>query len=404
MLLCDIQKCTGCMACVNICPKNAAYVSIDAEGFLRPKINEELCINCGKCNNVCPIINPIKKEIVKQNVYACWSNDKKVRRESTSGGIFTEMSKIVLNNKGVVFGVAIDENLVVRHICIDDIKDLHRLRGSKYVQSQIDDSYKKVKEYLDKKIQVLFSGTPCQIAGLYAYLGKDYENLYTCDLVCHGVPSPKVYKSYIDHIKNKYNADIVDIKFRDKKISWTYFNMKILFKNGRTYTEGYFKDPYILGFLRDNFLRPSCYNCQYTNTTRIGDITIADFWGYKSTDKKNKNNDKGISLAILNTNKGKIFFNSFKKALSFYERSLEEAVNGNPCLSRSFSVPKTRDEFWKDYNAMNFDKIIEKYMLPQKISFSQFIRCNFRYEIARWILAPLVIKNRLKRILNKIRN
>jgi coenzyme F420-reducing hydrogenase beta subunit len=396
-MLCEIKKCFGCMACYNICPVNAIKIIEDEEGFLRPKIQEDKCIGCKKCTSVCAAIEDVERDnkTFEQQTYACWNKDKDIRRNSTSGGLFTVIANNILKENGVVFGASFDNKLNVIHSAIDNKKDIVKFRGSKYVQSNIGSTYKESKEFLDKGKSVLFTGTPCQIAGLYKFLGKEYHNLYTCDLICHGVPSPKVYKSYINYMENKYKSPIKNINFRDKKTGWKVYSVQINFQSGKTYTKSNLEDPYSRGFLRDYFIRPSCSNCQYTNINRNGDITIADFWGYKSTNEKDFNDDKGISLAIINSKNGERLFQLCKNDLVYFKRDIDEAIKGNRCLSSCFPPSPKRKEFWEDYNSKPFKYVIKKYMYAEPVPLKTKVRRKIGSILSK------ETKAKVKKILNK---
>lgn len=362
MLICNEEICTGCMACYNICSKNAINFKEDREGFFRPVINEEKCTKCNRCKRVCPSNELTIERNMPKKTYACWVKDEELRKGSTSGGIFSALAEVILRKDGVVFGVELNHNLKAIHGVADKMHEVSKFRGSKYVQSEIGTIFKNVKQYLEEERSVLFTGTPCQIAGLYGYLGKDYENLITCDLVCHGVPSPRVYQDYLTYIKKRYKSNPKEIKFRFKKPSWRVFSMYIKFENDREYIKDTNHDPYIVGFLRNYFLRPSCYKCQFTTPQRQGDLTIADFWGYKGP-----HDEKGISLTLANSEKGESVLKECAN-IHIVERTLEEAIAGNACLSHSFDIPQDRAIFWKDYNEKSFEEIIKKYFYPKKLS------------------------------------
>lgn len=302
--------------------------------------------------------------------------------DSSSGGAFTEIAKLILAKDGVVFGVAMDERQQARHIYIERESELFKLRGSKYVQSIINDSYKKAKHFLQSGREVLFSGTPCQIAGLYNYLRKKYDNLTTVDIICHGVPSPKVFDDYKSWIEKLIKEKITSIKFRCKKSSWIFFNIGInpnieQDNINYSYTGSYYADPYIRAFLRDNILRPNCYHCQYTSIDRVSDFTIADWWGYKGKTAYDKDFDrKGVSLIMCNTEKAVNMVKLLDMRLD--ERTPEEALRTNLSLKRPFPEPKTRNEFWKDYARMDFQSMVNKWMYPEKILLSTYIRIYHR--------------------------
>lgn len=214
----DKTKCCGCSSCVNTCPNNAISFNIDNNGFKYPIVDIGACINCGLCEKVCPYNSEyVKKDVYEKSIaYGGWNTDDVVRKNSTSGGIFSAISKFILENNGVICGAIYNEKLEVVHEIVDNIKDLEKIYGSKYVQSDMKDNYKKIREYLNNGRLVLFSGTPCQVEGLNSFLGNEFENLYTCDIVCHGVPSPKVFKKYKEELEERHNSEIININFRDK--------------------------------------------------------------------------------------------------------------------------------------------------------------------------------------------
>lgn len=371
MTLCDKSVCTGCAACLNACPFEAIVFEPNAEGFGSPIIQESKCINCGKCRSVCPQIAKISCPTETKLVFACWHIDKNIRRQSTSGGVFTALAENIIRQGGKVYGVAFDGFPKVSHVCVDCIEDLRRFRGSKYVQSEIGQTLIAVKSDILNGRRVLFSGTPCQVAGLYAFLGKRYEELLTTvDLVCHGVPSPKVFSDYVKWVESRNNASIDEYQFRSKDIGWYLHSTKIKLSNGKRLIEHFFKNPFFRGFLRNFFLRPSCHTCPYAGLNRPADITVADFWGYtsKRTDGRDRDDDKGVSMVMLNTYVGAALFDSVKNKLVVWERSLEEAVRGNPALGKPFPASPLREQFWADYRTRPFDAIVAKYMQPEKLT------------------------------------
>lgn len=376
--ICAPSDCTGCGMCQQICHQNAISMLPDTEGFLHPSIDISLCNNCGMCQRFCPVNTPLMKRKVLK-VYSGWSNDEYVRINSSSGGAFTEIAKLILVKGGVVFGVAMDESVMARHIYVDNENELSKLRGSKYVQSIIGNAYREAKEFLQNGRLVLFTGTPCQIAGLYNYLRKDYSNLYTVDLICHGVPSPKIFYDYKKYIEGIIKERVTDVKFRYKKSSWIFYNMGInphVEKTGtitHSYMGSYYADPYIRVFLRDNILRPNCYHCQYTSIERISDFTIADWWKYKAvSEADNDFEKKGVSLLMCNSEKAVNL--SQNLSMKLRERTIEEASNTNLSLRRPFPKPETRDEFWSDYQKLSFNQMVKKWMYPESIPLSVYFK------------------------------
>jgi len=320
--------CSGCRTCELLCPYNAIEMKEDARGFIYPNINKEKCIKCGLCVKRCPINN--KEEEVDKVAYAAYNKDEEERLKSSSGGIFSILARYILEKNGVVFGAAFDTEFNVRHICISRLEDIMLLRGSKYVQSDIGDSYKNAKKYLEEGKLVYFSGTPCQIEGLKAYISKEYTNLYTQDVICHGVPSPKVWKTYLKSKKK----DIYGVNFRAKeKNTWGDFDLKVEYKNSKEYIN-HEKDEYMKLFLNNHILRESCYQCKFKKKNRASDFTLADFWGINNIDKS-MNDEKGTSLIILNSDKAKRLIQEVSNQIVKKEVNLDDAIKYNLSMIKS---------------------------------------------------------------------
>ena len=354
------EECCGCYACSNICPKNCIKMNCDNEGFEYPQIDEKKCINCNLCEKVCPVKNNIKSnEEVKINAYACVNNDEEVRINSSSGGIFPLLCKNVIDKGGVVFGAAFDNKFNVRHTFAETIDECNKFRGSKYVQSKIEESYKLAKKFLDNGKIVLFSGTQCQIKGLNLYLRKEYKNLITVDVICHGVPSPRVFKLYIENLIKKYRSDIQDISFRDKRKGWKEFSYVATFKDGQSYSKIFKEDIYIKGFLQNLYLRPSCYECRAKNFTSGSDISLADYWGVENI-HNDLDDDKGVSLVLINSCKGEEVFNQLSENIILKKTDLEYSIKRNPCIVKSVSNNPNREKFFRDINTNNIERSINK--------------------------------------------
>ena len=360
----DKEKCCGCHACYNICPKNAISMKEDENGFKYPVVDKEKCINCGLCEKVCPIINSTEKEN-NINAYACINKNEQIRKQSSSGGIFTLLAEEIIKLNGVVFGVSFDKDFNVVHSYIENIDELEKFRGSKYVQSSINDTYKKAKEFLNKDRYVLFTGTPCQIEGLKAYLQKDYDKLYTQDIICHGVPSPKVWKKYLEYRKKKDNRKAENISFRNKDTGWKLFNMKFEYKD-TAYKKNQTKDAYMQVFLQNLCLRDSCYNCSFKKKNRNSDITLADFWGIQNIYAEMDDN-KGTSLIILNSSKGNELFEKIKQNIKYKEVNLDEALKYNIGMMHSVNKNGKRENFFIDLDNLEFDKLSKKYVKKTNI-------------------------------------
>lgn len=364
------NKCCGCHACFNICPKNAIEMIEDEKGFKYPQIDENECINCGLCEKVCPILN--KRKITnKPKSYACINKDEGIRKKSSSGGIFTLIAEEIINRGGVVFGAKFDNDFNVIHSYTNNKEELYKLRGSKYVQSIIGDNYKIVKSFLEEGKYVLFTGTPCQVEGLYAFLQKDYDNLYTEDIICHGVPSPKVWKKYKEELEKQNNSKIKTMNFRDKSDGWMTYCLNHEFENSNSYKELNSKSNYMQAFLKDLSIREACYDCKFKTKNRKSDITLADFWGIQNI-KPEMNDNKGTSLVIVNSSKGVDLFERIKEKINFVETNFEESIKYNPSMTCSPQIPKNREKFFEDLDAMDFDKLVNKYK-PKESLFKKMV-------------------------------
>ena len=385
----NYEKCTGCSSCANICPVRAISIIHDKYGFYVPQIDFEKCVGCGLCKNVCLIGR--KKELEYSDfavkAYAAYAKDSVVRRSSSSGGVFSVLADHVLNKNGIVYGAAFDENFNVVHTGVRTREELARLRGSKYVQSFISETlYSEIKEELENGTEVLFSGTPCQVAGLRFYLQKEYANLLLVDLVCHGVPSPKIFNDYFAGLENKYGK-IKQYFFRDKEKSWKIFNSKVVTdkKNIVKYMD---QDLYLYLYHTQPLLRKSCYQCEFASKGRVSDITIGDFWGYQES-KDLPDDDKGLNCVLCNTTKGKDFFESLLTEFNCESRALEEIEKGNPVLLHPVKYKEQeRSKFWDTYFLKGICGIKSAYYSPSfKSRFILFLRfnCSCLYNLLRYI-------------------
>lgn len=365
MNLCDAKECTGCLACYNACSHSAIKIESDILGFRYPKIIANSCVECGLCASVCPILNPLLGR-EPDIIFSGWSKDNSVRIDSSSGGAFSEIARFFLERGGVVFGCVLDPHFRAVHTYIENVADLPKLRRSKYVQSNIAFSYSEAKRFLKVGRQVLFSGTPCQIAGLLSFLKRPYENLYTVDLVCHGVPSPQLWEEYKAYIEKKEKMKVKEIRFREKTISWIFFRMLIKGENGKVYEGSYFKDRWLRVFLSDYYLRESCYNCRYCSIKRVSDFTIADWWGYKGKRKEDKGFRKGgVSLVLVNTLRG--YSLGCLNGMSLSERTLKEAVATNKSLTESWGKPKDFESYRGMYPEQTFEEISNRILRGLKL-------------------------------------
>ncbi|MDY3266614.1 MAG: Coenzyme F420 hydrogenase/dehydrogenase, beta subunit C-terminal domain [Phocaeicola sp.] len=342
--LCNIKECTGCGACFNICPKNAIKMEEDIEGFLFPKINSKVCIECHLCEKVCPEINPVNKFNRVDKPIALIHKDNYILKESTSGGMFSLISNWILDNNGIIYGVILDDNFNVYHTSAENLSELSKMRGSKYVQSNTLYTFKKVKQDLKNDRLVLYSGTPCQIAGLKNYLKNvDTDKLYTIDLVCHGTPSNKMFKSYIGKLAKEKGINVNNIKdFRFRELEKWGYTPSFIYDSRRELIENNY-NIYMKLFLSSRLCRKCCYSCKYTTQERIADFTLADFWDVGKKTSFDYDTKSGCSLVLLNTDKAKLLFNNVSNNAYYEYRSWEEALTTNHQLYRPSILPKDRD-------------------------------------------------------------
>lgn len=356
----DKSQCCGCEACRSVCPKNCISIKADMEGFVYPQVDLSRCIDCKLCEKVCPVLHPASSTEAP-SVYAGINNDTDIRLQSSSGGIFTLIAEQILQKNGVVFGACFDEQWNVVHRYTETKEGLSRFRGSKYVQSHIGDSFLQAKRFLDEGREVLFSGTPCQIAGLKNFLRKSYQNLLTVDVVCHGVPSPKVWQKYLHesvckayHIRQGSPFSLADkimnISFRSKEKGWKEFCMSIVYKNRKKEVIPFYDDTYMNVFLSNLSLRPSCYACSAKLHHVQSDITLADFWGIDRLHSE-MDDDKGCSLLLVHNAHALSLLKSLDCQLQ--EQKLDEAIDFNPTIIHSVKEPVNRNFFYMIFHKTN---------------------------------------------------
>lgn len=381
--LTDKQDCCGCHACVSVCVRQCISMQEDNEGFLYPVVDEGTCTDCGLCEKVCPVINqdeprkPLK-------VYAAKNKDEEIRKQSSSGGIFTSLAESVIRDGGVVFGAKFDKDWNVVHAWTDTIEGIADFRGSKYVQSTIGNTYREAREFLKQGRKVLFSGTPCQIAGLRKFLRKEYGNLLAVDVVCHGVPSPLVWRKYLEETRENLRAErdagkntvssslmdlpvITGISFRDKTHGWKKFGFRLRYAaseaagnsvsisaNDRTFLQPFPDNVFMKGFLKNFYLRPSCYACTARTGKSGSDITIADFWGVQNYYPE-FDDDRGVGLILVNSDKGRKAYEQVN-AINL-EATYEQALNQNPCIEYSVPMTKHVKTFWDNFSLKGMDTV-----------------------------------------------
>lgn len=382
-------ECCGCEACVQVCPKNCIDLSADSQGFLYPVVSTESCIDCGLCEKVCPIINKAERpQMFPSSLYAVKSTDDFIREQSSSGGFFSQLADFVLSKEGVVYGAAFDDAFNVCHTRVDKITDLPKLRGSKYVQSRIGHTFGQCKNDLKEGKLVLFTGTPCQISALGHFLSKDYYNLIKLEVVCHGVPSPMIYRQYLKEtvIKGAVDRTITKVNFRSKLGSWKRYFFNVEYEDCGDiceYKECVTDSLYMKGFLSNLYVRPSCFECPAKNFASGADFTIADFWGQEYTFPE-FDDDRGVSAVFVNTLKAKGIFNQLSAVV--VERNFEDFIRYNPSLVNSPRKSLLYFRFWNLYlKSNNLRNSIEgafhvglilRVLFKVKMKFAKLFRVN----------------------------
>ena len=325
-----IKECTGCGLCSNVCPINCIKMIDDKDEFKYPVIDYQKCVKCEKCQSCCPVNNKTRNE-ERTFAYAVKSREKTIL-ESSSGGVFCLIAEHILTENGAVFGAAFDKNMLLKHIKITTKEELFKIQGSKYLQSDVEETFKEVKKLLKENKKVLFSGTPCQIKALKKFIKSDFDsNLFTIDIICHGVPSPKVFRKYKEKLEKDYNSKIIKYNFRNKEKGWNQYSTEIIFENGKRILEPFNENIYMKGFLRNLYLRESCYRCTSNNMTSNSDITLGDYWGLKDI-HPDFEDDQGTSLVLVNTKKGQNLLDNIKNKIDIIDTELTDAIKYNKSL------------------------------------------------------------------------
>ena len=380
------EMCTGCTACKSICPKDAIEMVGDEEGFLYPHVNKEKCINCGLCKNTCPMVNKKNYSEHKLKAYIFQHKDDYIRKESTSGGAFTAMAEKILEDNGVVFGVTFDDEYKVKHAYVTKKDELYKFQNSKYVQSNPDTTFSRVKEFLDTGKKVLYSGTSCQIEGLRKFLKKDYENLYLLDVVCRAVPSPKLWDKYLKLRVKKYKNP-KKIFFREKYFGYKYSNLSIYAENNE-YHSGIDSDPYLRAFFSNICDRPSCYSCKFKTQYRNSDLTIWDCFNVENFNKK-LDDDKGTTRILVHSEKGKKLMEQISKDNICEEIDVEKALSDFNGIFSTVKFNNKKEQFVKDMNELDEEKLFAKY-------FPDTLKVKIERNSRKILLKTGIYKNVLK--------
>ena len=367
------KECCGCYACASVCPKGCIEMREDNEGFRYPVIDVGVCINCSLCEKVCPVINQ-NKERTPLKTYAAKNQDEAIRKQSSSGGIFTLLAKQTIARGGTVFGAGFDKKWEVCHASAQTLTELTAFRGSKYLQSRVEDTYCQAEALLKRGTEVLFSGTPCQIAGLKGYLRKEYENLLTVDFVCHGVPSPAVWREYLKVLLANTKEPperIGEIRFRNKKSGWKNYSLTISSAKAKNspsiISQPYNKNLFMRGFLKDIYLRPSCHACPAKKFKSGSDTTLGDYWGIQHV-LPEFDDEKGVSLIMTNTPKGEGRYLSLKAEQ--HETTYGEALKNNPSIEKSAPLKFERTVFYRNFaqeDLLNLINRLTKNSFPARI-------------------------------------
>ncbi|HYF82437.1 MAG TPA: Coenzyme F420 hydrogenase/dehydrogenase, beta subunit C-terminal domain [Clostridia bacterium] len=351
------DKCTGCFACYNACPNNAIKMKLSPYGFYRPEIVTSRCNNCGLCSIKCPTLgntsaSPINRTEANILSYAAWSKNNALRKNSSSGGIFTEIANTILDWSGIVYGVRWKSDWTLCHAKAESKQELLPFQGSKYLQSNIGLTYKEISQMVRNGRTVLFSGLPCQVAALHKFV--DSENLITIDLVCHGTPSIIVFHRYLEYVSNSRTAK--SINFRNKENGWSKFRISIDFTDGSSYSDTFRQDPFLVGFLSDLYLNDACYSCSFCSMPRQGDLTLADYWGVP----KEYKNDLGVSLILSNNEKGDKILDTLKDKgnVELIQIPSESTLKGNPrIVNGKLQIPKQRESFLFQIQRTDFQNL-----------------------------------------------
>ena len=385
--------CTGCAVCSKICHKEAIHMNMDENGFLYPEIEQNKCVDCRQCIKICPVSNPPKVS-EKTYAYAYQNKDNHVRFQSTSGGFFAEIASKIIENGGLVCGAAYDSSMKLVHILTNKTSDLEKLQKSKYVQSDIESVYSKIKKEVLNGKDVLFVGLPCQVAAIHNYMEKDFDNLILIDSVCYGVPSPGLFKEWIDYLNEKYKNNVQNVVFREKSYGYATPNIKVEFENGKKIETCRDANIYSNLFFKNLTARPSCYQCKFKSVNRASDITLGDLWMVSEYDKKMDDN-KGTTAVFVHS----------EKAMKYCEELCEKALDLATIVSVDArklvdcAVPSNYyKKFWNDYQSLTFDKLIDKYEPETKM---YKLKMLLKFMMNKSGVSKIIFKRKKRRKLGK---
>lgn len=379
------KECCGCSACSQICPIHCITMELDEEGFLYPTVDHSKCINCGKCERACPVLN-CKKETEKElSTFVAHSREQGLLENSSSGGIFGLLARKEIEQGGCVCGAVFDKDYSVMHVCIENNADIEQLQKSKYVQSKLNGIFREIENKLQRNTKVMFSGTPCQVAALRNYLQKDYENLTCISILCHGVPSPKLWKYYLNEITQNNKKRIQNINFRDKNPSWKEYSITIVFSDGSKFSEPYSTNKYFVLFLENMSLRPACYDCKFKDIPHVSDITLGDAWGYS------KAHEHGESIVICNTEKGEQLFESISNSMTVAAiDNLNEVLSPRADSRKSVQCHPNRKRLFK--------------LLNEEVPFEVLFQCHKLNSFQKLLIKTRRIKRGVVSIVKNVFN
>lgn len=368
------EECCGCCACVQACPKECIIATVDNEGFLYPEIDLQKCVNCGICENVCPIICKQDELKIMPDCLVAYAKDDTVRKNSSSGGLFWTIASDILKYAGVVYGAAFDQDFLVHHVRISSIEELKKIQGSKYLQSRIERTFEECKADLEKNKIVLFSGTPCQIAGLKKFLQKEYTTLYTVDILCHGVPSPLIWSMYLHDLKGK--RKIKRINFRSKTYGWNNYALKIEYTNGSTKESLAQTNRYMRMFLENICLRPSCHACRFKSLNRCADITLGDCWRINKS-MPGFDENKGTSIILVHSSKGQELVNRIQEQIIYNIGEIDTLLPESSDSRKVVVANPRREEFFDKINSgVKISRACKLVNVPLLLKFKS-IKCKF---------------------------